>query len=170
MAPAPLPQLHPTDHGRVPVRLSATAERELERVVTAYLGVTLALTRDDAAAARRAAGALEAALGAANFTGVDAAAAAEWRRTRDAMRPRATAMAGTSDLAALRRELAQVSDRLEQAVRAFPTPHVGTLFRVVCPMVDGREGSWLARYEAVENPYYGASMLDCGEVTGKVAG
>jgi membrane fusion protein, copper/silver efflux system len=170
MAPAPLPQLHPTDHGRVPVRLSAAAERELERVVTAYLDLTLALTRDDAAAARRAAGAFEAALGAANFTGVDAAAAAEWRRTRDAMRPRASAMAGTSSLAALRRELAQVSDQLANAVRAFPTPHVGTLFRVVCPMVDGREGSWLARNEAVENPYYGASMLDCGEVTGKVAG
>jgi membrane fusion protein, copper/silver efflux system len=169
MAPVPQ-QLPPTDHGRVPVRLPVDAERELERVVTAYLDVTLALTRDDAAAARRAAGALEAALGAANFSGIDATAAAEWRRARDAMRPRASAMAGTSNLVALRRELMQVSDRLEHAVRKFPTERVGPLFRVVCPMVEGREGTWLARNEAVENPYYGASMLDCGEVTGKVTG
>jgi membrane fusion protein, copper/silver efflux system len=169
MAPAPQ-QLRPTDHGRVPVQLSASAERELERVVTAYLDVTLALTRDDATAARRAAGALEAALGAASFTGVDAAAVAEWRGSRDAMRSRAATMAGTSNLTTLRRELVQVSDRLEHAVRAFPTERVGTLFRAVCPMVNGSEGTWLTRNEVVQNPYFGAAMLDCGEVTGRVAG
>jgi membrane fusion protein, copper/silver efflux system len=166
---APTPQ-SPADHGRVIAPLSVAAQLELERVVTAYLDVTLALTRDDAAAARRAARALEAALGAADFNGIDPAAAAEWGRARNAMRPRAAAMAGTSDLAALRRELVQVSDRLEHAVRAFPAEGVGPLFRVVCPMVDGSEGSWLARAAVVQNPYFGASMLDCGEVTAQVAG
>jgi membrane fusion protein, copper/silver efflux system len=168
MSPTPLPP--PTDHGRVEGRLNTTAEGELERVVTAYLDVTLALTRDDAAAARRAARALENALAAASFDGVSAAAAAEWRRARDGMRPRAASMAGTSDLAALRREFVQVSERLEHAVRGFPSERIGTLFRVVCPMVDGREGSWLARTETVQNPYFGAAMLDCGDVTERVAG
>jgi membrane fusion protein, copper/silver efflux system len=158
------------DHGRVPARLTDAAGRELERVVTAYLDVTLALTRDDAAAARRAARSLESALGAAQFQGVDAAAAGEWRQARDGMRTRAATMAGTSDIAVLRRELLQVSERLERAVRVFPSEQVGPLFRVVCPMVDGREGSWLAREQAVQNPYFGESMLDCGEVQGRVAG
>ncbi len=167
---APAPHLNPTDHGRVPVILTEAAERELQRVVTAYLEVIFDLARDDAPAARRAAGALEKALGAADFSSVEPSAAAQWLRARDAMRARARAMAGTSELATLRRELVHVSDRLEHAVRAFPTERVGTLFRVVCPMVDGREGSWLARNEAVRNPYFGVSMLECGEVTGKVAG
>jgi membrane fusion protein, copper/silver efflux system len=170
MAPGAQQLLPPSDHGRVPVPITDEAGRELERVVAAYLDLTLALTRDDATAARRAAAALDAALRGADFNGVDARVAAEWRRARDGMRPRAAAMAGTSSLTTLRRELVQVSDRLEHAVRAFPTERVGPLFRVVCPMVDGREGTWLARNEVVENPYYGAAMLDCGEVTVKVAG
>jgi membrane fusion protein, copper/silver efflux system len=164
------PPQQPADHGRVRLRLTQAAERELERVVTAYLDVTLALSRDDAAASRRAAGALASALAAADFNGVDVTAAADWRRARDAMRQRAGTMAGTSDLRTLRRELVQISERLEVAIRQYPGARVGPLFRVVCPMVDGREGTWLARREVVENPYFGASMLDCGEVDGKVAG
>jgi membrane fusion protein, copper/silver efflux system len=160
----------PADHGSVPLRLTETAERELERVVAAYLDVTLALSRDDAAASRRAAGALGSALAAADFNSVDVAAAADWRRARDAMRQRAGTMAGTSDLRILRRELVQVSERLEAAIRQYPSERTGPLFRVVCPMVDGRQATWLARREVVENPYFGASMLDCGEVEGKVAG
>ena len=164
------PPQHPADHGRVQVRLTDAAERELERVVTAYLDVTLALSRDDAAASRRASVALGNALAAADFNGVDAAAVAEWRRDRDAMRQRTTVMAGTSDLTTLRRELLQLSEHLEAAIRQYPTDRVGPLFRVVCPMVEGRKGTWLARREVVENPYYGAAMLDCGEVEGKVTG
>jgi membrane fusion protein, copper/silver efflux system len=164
------PPQQPADQGRVPLRLTGAAERELERVVTSYLDVTLALARDDAAAARRAAGTLRNALAAAEFSGVDVAVAADWRRSRDAMRQRAGTMAGTSDLGALRRELVQISERLEAAVRRYPSERAGPLFRVVCPMVEGRKGTWLARREVVENPYFGASMLDCGEVEGKVAG
>jgi membrane fusion protein, copper/silver efflux system len=55
-------------------------------------------------------------------------------------------------------------------VRAFPSDQVGTLYRAVCPMVEGREGSWLTRQNAVQNPYWGAEMFDCGEVQAKVAG
>jgi membrane fusion protein, copper/silver efflux system len=164
------PPQQPADHGRVPLRLTDAAGRELERVVTAYLDVTLALSRDDAAASRRAAGALGNALAAAGFSGVDAAGAADWQRARDAMRQRAGTMARTSDLPTLRRELVQLSERLEAAIRHYPTERVGPLFRIVCPMVEGRTASWLARQEVVENPYYGAAMLDCGEVEGKVAG
>jgi membrane fusion protein, copper/silver efflux system len=155
---------------RVSPRLTAAAERELERVVTAYLDVTLALSRDDAAASRRAAGALGSALAAADFHGVDRAVAADWLQARDAMRQPAGTMAGTSDLPTLRRELVGISQRLEAAVRQYPGERAGPLFRIVCPMVEGRRGTWLARHEVVENPYFGAAMLDCGEVEGKVAG
>lgn len=167
---APPAQPAGPDHGRVPVRLTGSAARELERVVNAYLDLTLALSRDDATAARRAARAVETALAAASFDGVPPATASDWNGARQVMRARAAAMAASSDLPVLRRELVQLSERLEHAVRAFPADQVGPLFRVVCPMVDGREASWLASREVVQNPYFGAQMLDCGEVQGKVAG
>jgi membrane fusion protein, copper/silver efflux system len=162
-------QLRP-DSRAVPVQLSAAAGRELERVIVAYLDVTGALSRDDATAARTAARALDAALRGASLDGLAGQRAAEWSSARDDMRTRAAAMAGTSDVARLRRELLPLSVRLEAAVRAFPSDQVGPLFRAVCPMVEGSEGSWLTRVQAVENPYWGSDMFDCGEVQGKVAG
>jgi membrane fusion protein, copper/silver efflux system len=158
------------DSRAIQVRLSDAGGRELERVVTAYLDVTGALASDDAAAARTASRALEQALRAADLGELSGAPATDWRRLRDDMRGHASRMGGTSDIALIRRELVPVSTHLEHAVRIFASDRVGTLFRAVCPMVEGREGSWLTRVQAVENPYWGAEMFDCGEVEGKVAG
>jgi membrane fusion protein, copper/silver efflux system len=158
------------DSRAIQIRLSDAGGRELERVVDAYIDVTAALARDDAAAARSASRALEQALRAANLGELSGAPAADWKRLRDDMRGHASRMGGTSDIALIRRELLPVSTHLEHAVRAFASDRVGTLFRAVCPMVEGREGSWLTRVQAVENPYWGAAMFDCGEVEGRVAG
>jgi membrane fusion protein, copper/silver efflux system len=86
------------------------------------------------------------------------------------MRTRAAAMGGTIDLAALRRELLPLSTRLEAAVGRYHSDEVGPLFRAVCPMVEGREGSWLTRARVVENPYWGSEMFECGEIGARVGG
>jgi membrane fusion protein, copper/silver efflux system len=158
------------DSRSIQLRLTDAGGRELERVVTAYLDVTGALSRDDAAAARTASRALEAALRAANLAELSGSAATAWRTARDDMRNHAATMGGTSNIVVLRRELLPVSEHLEQVIRAFPSDQVGPLFRATCPMVEGRKGSWLTRVQAVENPYWGADMFDCGEVEGRVAG
>jgi membrane fusion protein, copper/silver efflux system len=153
-------------------RLSADAGRELERVVGAYLDVTLALSRDDAAAARTAARSLQSALQAAGLRELSGDPARAWSRARAEMSAHAGAMATASDLAPLRRELRPLSTHIEAAVRAFPSAAVGPLFRAVCPMVEGTEGTegtWLTRVQAVQNPYWGSEMLDCGEVEEKVS-
>ncbi len=158
------------DTGRVPVELSAAAGRQLETVVVAYLGVAEALSRDNPAGARSAATGLEEVLRGAELGGLDRDAGRDWNRIRTEMRRRAAAMAGADDLAGLRGELQALSDLLEEAVRSFPSDQVGPLFRAMCPMVNGAEGTWLTRVEAVENPYWGAEMFECGEVQGRIAG
>jgi membrane fusion protein, copper/silver efflux system len=154
----------------VPVVLSSTAGRELARVVDSYLNVAAALAADDAVAARTAARGLDAALRSATLNGLDAAAAREWRRAREELQRRAATIGGMSDIAAARSEMLPLSVRMEAVVATFRSNEVGPLYRAVCPMVQGREGTWLTRTEVVENPYYGAAMFDCGEVQAKVAG
>jgi Cu(I)/Ag(I) efflux system membrane fusion protein len=35
-----------------------------------------------------------------------------------------------------------------------------------CPMADSNKGAdWLSKEKEIRNPYFGASMLKCGEVT-----
>jgi membrane fusion protein, copper/silver efflux system len=157
------------DGARVPVRLSAAAGRQLEAVVVAYLDVAGALSRDDAATARAAARTLDGALRAAELAGLDADATREWGRIRTGMRQRAAAMTATTDLVRLRRELKPLSELAEAAVRTFPSDQVGPVFRAMCPMVEGAEATWLTRVEAVENPYYGEDMFDCGEIEARVS-
>ncbi len=44
-----------------------------------------------------------------------------------------------------------------------------TLYVQFCPMADNNKGaSWLSLSDEIRNPYFGASMLYCGEVTGEV--
>jgi membrane fusion protein, copper/silver efflux system len=158
------------DAGRVPIQLTASAGRQLEAVVAAYLDVARALSRDDATAARTAAPALESALAAADLSGLDRNAGREWNRIRADMRRRAGSLIGASDLASLRRELQPLTDLLETAVLTYTSDQVGPLFRAMCPMVDGGEGTWLTRVEAVENPYWGEDMFECGEVQTRLSG
>jgi membrane fusion protein, copper/silver efflux system len=160
----------PAAAGAAPVTLSPAGGRDLEGVVAAYLGVTEALSRDDAGRAREAAGTLEKALEAASLDELRGAASNEWKQTRAELATRASAMGATADIAVQRRELLPISVRLEGAVRTFASDQVGPLFRAVCPMVEGREGSWLTRVPTVQNPYWGSAMFDCGEVQGKVTG
>jgi membrane fusion protein, copper/silver efflux system len=154
----------------VPVVLSSMAGRELARVVDSYLNVAAALAADDAVAARTAARGLEAALRSAGLNGLDAEPAREWRRAREELQRRAATIGGMSDIAAARSEMLPLSVRMEAVVATFRSDEVGPLYRAACPMVQGREGTWLTRTEVVENPYYGAAMFDCGEVQAKVAG
>jgi membrane fusion protein, copper/silver efflux system len=162
--------VHLRDRATVPVQLSSADGRQLEAVVVAYLDVAGALSRDDAPAARRAARALDAALRTAELTGLDRDATREWGQIRAGMRERAAAMAGGGDLPALRRELLRLSELTEVAVHTFQSGEVGPLYRAMCPMVEGGEGTWLTRVAVVENPYHGADMFGCGEVQEKLSG
>jgi membrane fusion protein, copper/silver efflux system len=164
------PPVHLHDRATVPVQLSGADGRRLEAVVVAYLEVAGALSRDDAAAARDAARTLGAVLRTAELAGLDRDATREWGQIRAGMRERAGAMTGAGDLPALRRELLRLSQLTELAVHAFQSDEVGPLFRAMCPMVEGAEGTWLTRVAVVENPYHGADMFECGEIQEKVAG
>lgn len=160
----------PAAPGAVEFPLSEAGGKEMGRIVQAYLDLAVALSRDDAEAARTAARALTAALDGATLGGLSDAAATAWSAARRDLSPRASAMARAADIAAMRKELRSLSQRLEEVVSAFPSEHVGPLYRAACPMVEGGTGTWLTREPKVENPYWGAAMFSCGDVQGKVSG
>lgn len=67
-------------------------------------------------------------------------------------------------LDAQRRHFETFSDALTEAVQDFGIVGAGPVYRAMCPMVQGRVGYWLQDNERVANPYFGASMLRCGEI------
>jgi hypothetical protein len=68
-------------------------------------------------------------------------------------------LAMARDVKAARQAFKPVSDALIQHLEANPD-HAGRYARVYCAMADSR---WLQTEHEVTNPYFGSSMLRCGE-------
>jgi Cu(I)/Ag(I) efflux system membrane fusion protein len=51
----------------------------------------------------------------------------------------------------------------------FGIPDTRQLYRIHCPMAFNNKGAdWLQADKDIRNPYFGASMLSCGEVTEEI--
>ncbi|MCB9736210.1 MAG: DUF3347 domain-containing protein [Deltaproteobacteria bacterium] len=111
--------------------------------VGAYEQLRAALANDDLAAAKAAAGKLAAADGAS--AGVVAGA---------------KGVEGAGDIAAARVAFGEASKAYIEQLVADPELAEGTyVFR--CPMAKGYK-KWVQLTDALENPYMGQEMLDCG--------
>ena len=75
-------------------------------------------------------------------------------------------MLGADSLDALRKpHFDQLSQYLIAAAKAAPTALTGELKVMHCPMVyEDRGADWLQATEPLQNPYFGAAMLKCGEI------
>lgn len=129
----------------------------LGRVVRSYLELQKALAADDPAAARQAAVAVTGALAITTplleegLAGQLGAAGA--------------ALVAARELEAIRTAFYPLSQVLSRAVTEVGVAGSGPLFEQYCPMAFGNSGAtWLAGDEEINNPYFGAMMLRCGEV------
>lgn len=142
----------------------------LGRLVDAQFALVRALAGDDPDAARDAALAVDEALHAVEGRRLEGATArSRWNRVAQAMHEGLAGLLATPGLEAQRRHFEAFSDALTEAVQGFGIESTGPVYRAFCPMVQGREGSWLQDEELITNPYQGLAMLRCGEI-GEVLG
>ena len=72
---------------------------------------------------------------------------------------------------AARQAFEQVSNELIAVVKQFGIGENRVLYRLHCPMAFNNKGAdWLQGNADTMNPYFGASMLKCGEVSEVVGG
>lgn len=144
--------------------LPAAFRAGLGPVVERYLDVQRALADDDLEAARRSAGAADDATAA--FTpDAPEAAAARWAELSGRIRAEAARIRSAASLEAARGAFEPLSAAIADVLRAFGNPLDAPLRLTHCPMAfDDRGAAWVQAGEAVENAYFGASMLTCGSV------
>jgi hypothetical protein len=70
-------------------------------------------------------------------------------------------ISGSKDLKKQREHFAELSNEM---IAVAKTAKLGDkpVYQQYCPM---KKASWLSDQKAIKNPYYGSSMLTCGEVT-----
>lgn len=143
----------------------------IEALVEAYLRVKEALAGDDLAAAREALSALTAAEADVDMGLVSGDAHEVWMARHGELGDAIESLEGAAGIEAFREAFEPLSDALADTVRTFGVASETPVYRVHCPMALGGAGAdWLQTTPAVRNPYYGDTMLNCGDVVDQLAG
>lgn len=139
-------------------------------LVRAYLALSEALAGDDFSAARQAVIDLHEYTAALDALDLSGSVARAWGALSAQLHRPAHAMAEARDLDGVREHLEPLTDQVELVVRSLAAGDVYPVFRATCPMAfDDQGADWLQMTEEIANPYFGASMLRCGEVRYQVA-
>jgi Cu(I)/Ag(I) efflux system membrane fusion protein len=155
----------------VAVKAPAAFQAQLGKLVGGYLAVGAALAGDDAAKAAQGVAAARQALDAIDMKLLDAAAHAVWMKELPSLQAAVGALAKAKGIQEQREGFALLSEALAAAAKSFAIAPARTLYILHCPMAFKNRGAdWLQADQTVANPYFGAEMLRCGEVTGRVEG
>jgi Cu(I)/Ag(I) efflux system membrane fusion protein len=130
----------------------------------AYLDLGAALASDDAAAAREAFGRVEAALHGLSGASIPAEDRIALSVRQASLHGAAVAGGNSTDLATAREAFRRLSEAAIALAREAGHDLDGALVIAFCPMVEGGGAAWLQAGAELANPFFGASMLRCGEI------
>ena len=159
------------DHGQtqqgqtapIKVEVSDKVKNELNRLVEDYLRLKDALVKDDYSQARKDALAFEKSIG--TIDGFKPETKIVWESYEKELKSDAQTISGAAKIETMRERFDELSTTMIGLVKTFGITN-GDLFIQHCPMANKDRGAnWLSRSKEIQNPYYGASMLRCGEVT-----
>jgi Cu(I)/Ag(I) efflux system membrane fusion protein len=170
---ARLATMFPTTAPEGPVRYDAPPEfrRQLAAVYAAYTDLMEALAGDKLDAAKKTLPEVKEAL-----DGVDMGLLAHdphmfWMESLYTMLDGIKAMREAEDLVEMRAGFEPLSMGLTQAITSLGMGEGDPVYELFCPMAfDFKGARWLQSDKEVRNPYFGAAMLRCGEVTREVTG
>ena len=144
------------------VEVSAAFSQEIAAVVAAYFQVKNSLVKDQipTAATQLLAQAL-AKVSSAAGTGKEKA---KWEKIKAELSQATAKIKGAKDIGAARTQFSNLSASIIQLAETYPLSQQ-VVYKDYCPMAfDNKGGYWLSETEDIRNPYFGASMLSCGEV------
>jgi Cu(I)/Ag(I) efflux system membrane fusion protein len=145
------------------IDVSEAFREQLTQVTKKYYVVKNALIESNPALAATAAKEVVKALKAVDMKLLEGNAHDEWMLLVNPMEKGATGISTKTDVEEQRKDFELLSNNLIEAVELFGLT-TDIAYRAYCPMAFDDEGAyWLSEFEDIKNPYFGASMLRCGE-------
>lgn len=139
---------------------------QLGEVFAHYEPLSEALAADDMQAAQQAAAQLAGALQEVDMTVLGGPAHDVWMDALHSLSSGLEHIRTAPDIAEVRVGFEPVSIGMVQAVTKLGIELSGGLYELKCPMAfEDKGATWLQRDPDIRNPYFGAMMLKCGEVT-----
>jgi Cu(I)/Ag(I) efflux system membrane fusion protein len=151
------------------ILVSAPAKGQLSDLLDSYLGLKDALVNDDFKSAKANAQKFQESLSGISMSLFDGDAHQVWMEEGMPLGDLIKQIAEADDIESARKPFKPFSEHVIVLAQVFQ-PMEKPLFIQHCPMADDFKGAdWLSTEENIMNPYYGASMLTCGEVTGQIS-
>ncbi|MEC5129542.1 efflux RND transporter periplasmic adaptor subunit [Verrucomicrobiales bacterium BCK34] len=152
--------------------LNEAGTRALKSAVGDYLAIQAALAKDSLEESVASASTLaESAAVLGETVSGNPEAAFQLRNLSDQLKAISEKAAATDNLAQFRVNFKILSELTKSLVTSFGAELESSLYNAHCPMAfNNAGGDWLQTTEDIKNPYFGASMLGCGEITAQLAG
>lgn len=149
-------------------QVDAQFQGQLAAVFSSYIKLKDAFVESDggkvAEEARQTAGALA----AVDMKLLSGAAHNDWMTYLSPIQSALTEMQETNDIGIQRGAFSNLSDNMYKSIKAFGLGGQEAFYEY-CPMAFNNEGAyWLSLEEEIKNPYFGESMLTCGQVKEKL--
>ncbi|WP_187262941.1 efflux RND transporter periplasmic adaptor subunit [Pontibacter beigongshangensis] len=144
------------------VPVPAAFQSQFSALVAHYLAIKNALVASEAGAARTEAGNFIKALNQVDMSLLNEEPHKRWMELLPALKLNAEAIQKLQDLEKQRIAFSPLSNHMIEAVELFGVQQVA--YKQSCPMADNDAGAfWLSEQKEIRNPYFGQSMLSCGD-------
>ncbi len=143
--------------------VNADVTAHINEVLSHYFHVKHALTNDDAPEAKNGATMLLQVISQFDNSLLSAEQKAEYSKHIGAIKEHADAIVKSADINAERMHFSELSTHTYELIKAFGAGK--KIYYDHCPMAfKGKGANWLNESVAIQNPYMGTKMPDCGSV------
>lgn len=137
---------------------------QITAVADAYFQVKNGLVKDNLGDAQKALSTIDQSLAKVNMALVIDQAHDKWMEILKGMKDARTKMGTTKDIEEARKHFSMLSFHVLEMTETFGVNKT-VVYKDYCPMAFGDQGAyWLSEQKEITNPYFGASMLACGEI------
>jgi Cu(I)/Ag(I) efflux system membrane fusion protein len=138
---------------------------QLADVFNKYFAMQQALASDDPALAAKSASNMSASLKEVDMKLLTGADHVIWMNSETTLKDAAKKSTDTKDIEAIRKNFNLISQQLKTLAARFGSVTGKPLYVAHCPMAFNNTGAdWLQMDKKILNPYFGASMLQCGSI------
>lgn len=150
------------------IAISKKAKDALTPLFDEYLKMKNALVADDFKQSKQITSSFQSKLSKTNMAVFTGEAHDVWMQHSSAMGKALKLMNKAENIGDVRKHFKTLSDQIIMLAITFG-PFDQDIFVQHCPMADDNKGAdWISGEKTIKNPYFGKSMLGCGEVTKEI--
>lgn len=159
-----------SEKGGMSFNVSKSFKKELDRVYLAYFDIQQNLSQDDLEHARKSSEKLISVISRLSHGKLTPAGKEEWQRLKTDVLSSAKQLESSKNITNAREAFSSLSSVVYELCGKFGVSGEFPVFRFFCPMAfNNKGGYWLQNKPDLFNPYFGETMLKCGEKVEDVA-